>query len=113
MAHNIRSLIRELYGDELDSFEQSSSVTVGTTAVRLVRENARRIRCLLVNSGGAVVVLGVDASVTDTTGIPVSPGNAVEFTFQDDYERVGRAIWAVSAAAGNTVQINETVLVPT
>lgn len=92
----------------VDTFEKD--VTVGTSAVKLVDAKSRRAKLQLSHFGGANIAIGTHPDVTATTGIQFSPGQTAEFDWQDDYDRVTEEFWAISAVAGNSVHVVETVM---
>ena len=104
------NLIAAYFRNEIASDLVRSSVTVGTTAIALAQYSERRVKLRLCNFGGANVVLGRDFAVTATTGIQLSPGQTVEFDWQDDQQEVARQLVAISAIAGNVVEVVETLL---
>jgi hypothetical protein len=110
MAHNVRDLEGLWFNYTLPNDQVPSDKTVGTAALRLVTQNARRLKVRFANNGTDIVVLGYDASVTTNTGIPVPPGQIAEFDWQEDYEEVTREFWGVAATAGNSVHITEHIM---
>lgn len=110
MVHNTRALEAIWFGYSLPNDQFPSDKTVGTSAVRLVTTNARRLKVRFVNNGTDIVALGYDPSVTITTGIPVPPGQLAEYDWQEDYEEVTREFWGISATTGNAVHITEHVM---
>ena len=110
MAHNVRALLVELFGDSVATDDTTSDVTIGTVAVQLLTYNPRRVRAILTNLGGAPVVIGRDFAVTATTGIQIAPGESLEFDWQEDLEDVTRQWVGISAAAGNSVHVHEVIL---
>ena len=85
-----------------------TSVTVGTTASRIVLNNPRRVKLTLLNLGASDVYVGFDSSVTTSAGIKlVASTGFLESNASDDGEEVLSEYWAISAAAGNTVMVSE------
>lgn len=82
--------------------------TVGTTATRIVLNNPRRVKLLIMNFGASDISVGFDSSVTTTTGIKVVASTGyMESNASDDGEEVLSEFWAISSAAGNNIVISE------
>lgn len=113
MAHNVRALLVELFGDSVATDDNPSDVTVGTAATQLLAYNARRVRAELTNLGGASVIIGRDFSVTATKGIQIAPGETLVLDWQEDLEDVTRQWVGISAVAGNSVHVHEVILTGT
>lgn len=85
-----------------------TSATVGTSASRIVLNNPRRVKLVLLNLGASDVFVGFNSSVTTSAGIKlVASTGFIESNAADDGEEVLSELWAISAAAGNTVMILE------
>jgi len=110
MPWRVRDLLKRWIGYSLPTDLALSDVVVGTTAKQIVAANARRTKVRFTNNGTDIVALGLDPSVTFSTGIPVPPGQIAEFDWQDDLEEVTRAFWGISATAGNSVHVTETLM---
>ena len=85
-----------------------TSATVGTSASRIVTNNPRRVKLVLLNLGASDVYVSFDSSVTTSAGIKlVASTGFLESNASDDGEEVLSEFWAISAAAGNTVMVSE------
>ena len=85
-----------------------TSVTVGTSASRIVMNNPRRVKLLLLNLGASDVYVGFDSSVTTSAGIKlVASTGFIESNAADDGEEVLGEMWAISGSSGNTVMISQ------
>lgn len=85
-----------------------TSVTVGTTASRIVTNNPRRVKLTLLNLGASDVYVSFDSSVTTLAGIKlVAATGFLETNASDDGEEVLSEFWAISASASQTVMIAE------
>lgn len=85
-----------------------TSVTVGTSASRIVTNNPRRVKLLLLNLGASDVYIAFNSSVTTSSGIKlVAATGFIESNAADDGEEVLSEFWAISAAAGQTVMVEE------
>lgn len=85
-----------------------TSTTVGTTASRIVLNNPRRVKLVLLNLGASDVYVSFDSSVTTSAGIKlVAATGFLETNASDDGEEVLSEFWAISASASQTVMISE------
>ncbi len=85
-----------------------TSVTVGTSASRIVSNNARRVKLVLLNLGASDVYVGFDSSVTTSVGIKlVASTGFLESNASDDGEEVLTEFWAISVSAGQTVMVSQ------
>ena len=85
-----------------------STATVGTTASRIILNNPRRVKLLIMNFGASDISVGFDSSVTTTSGIKVVASTGfMESNASDDGEEVLSEFWAISSAAGNNIVISE------
>ncbi len=110
MAHNVRDLLREWFGDSLPTYQQSSDATIGVLSIRLVNVNARRCILRLTNSGSSAIAIERTAGVTFATGIELDPGETMTLMWMDDLDDVTLEWWAISNFAGVTIHIIETIL---
>lgn len=113
MVHNVRAALALLYGDSFATDDFPSDVTVGTTAVQLVKANARRIGLDMTNLGNSPIVFELDFSVTATKGNQIAPGETVTLDWLEDFELVTKQLVGISAFAGQSLHIVEKVLVGT
>ena len=85
-----------------------TSMTVGTTASRIVTNNPRRVKLTLLNLGASDVYVGFDSSVTPAAGRKlVAATGTLESNASDDGEEVLSEFWAISGSASQTVMISE------
>lgn len=85
-----------------------STATVGTSASRIVLNNPRRVKLLIMNFGVTDIAVGFDSSVTTTTGIKIVASTGyMESNASDDGEEVLSEFWAISSGAGNNIVISE------
>lgn len=85
-----------------------TSVTVGTSVSRIVSNNARRVKLVLLNLGVSDVYVGFDSSVTTSVGIKlVALTGYLESNASDDGEEVLTEFWAISVSAGQTVMVSQ------
>lgn len=85
-----------------------TSVTVGTNVSRIVLNNPRRVKLLLLNLGASDVYVGFDSSVTTSAGFKlVASTGFLESNAADDGEEVISEMWAISGTLGNTVMVSQ------
>ena len=86
------------------------SISVGTSAVKLVDYNPTRIRVSIFNLGNATIFYGVPSKVvvgaagTPNAGFPLLSNTGIIIT-----DNVGE-IWAISGSAGMDVRIDDVTL---
>ena len=74
----------------------------------IVTNNPRRVKLLLLNLGASDVYIAFNSSVTTSSGIKlVAATGFIESNAADDGEEVLSEFWAISAAAGQTVMVEE------
>jgi hypothetical protein len=85
-----------------------TSVSVGTTVTRLVTNNARRVKLLILNLGASDVFVGFNSSVTTSAGLKlVASTGTLESNAVDDGEEVMTELYAISGSGSNTVMVSE------
>jgi hypothetical protein len=84
---------------------------VGTTPVRILGYRPKRTMALVVNLSTNTVYIGFDSEVSSSRGIPVaSSGGSVGFTYQEDGDLVGQAMYAVATGADSRIYVVEVYL---
>jgi hypothetical protein len=86
-----------------------SDVTVGTTAVQLVKANAQRFWVTFANNGAATIQISNSRTVTSSTGWPIPAGGVIGFVWNQDSDLAALDWYAISAGAGNSVRVLERV----
>ncbi|MBF6571588.1 MAG: hypothetical protein IVW54_22290 [Candidatus Binataceae bacterium] len=110
MGWIVRDLLLERYGYSMPVEVAESDVAVGVAAVQLVAANPRRVKLYLDNFGAAVVAIGFEPIVTATTGRILASGGELTLDWMRDFDLVTRAIWAISAASGNSVHVTQSTI---
>lgn len=94
--------LRTRFGGELT--EDELTVTVGTSAIALVGGNPDRLLLLFVNLSTNIVYIGLDETVTATSGIRLdSNGGSASIAVQDDGMLPTRQWFAIADGAGSEV----------
>ena len=89
-----------------------TSATVGTTASRIVVNNPRRVKLLLLNLGAVDVFVSFSSDVSTSSGLKlVASTGTLEANAADDGEEVISELYAIASAAGNTVMISEVLAI--
>lgn len=89
-----------------------TSATVGTTASRIVLNNPRRVKLLLLNLGAVDVFVSFTSDVSTSSGLKlVASTGTLEANAADDGEEVISELYAIASAAGNTVMISEVLAI--
>ena len=85
-----------------------STVSVGTTATRLLANNPRRFGWIMYNRSAGSVDLGYTSSVTSGSGVPVPASNGfVTVDVEQEGEAVINEVWAISSAAASSIRVIE------
>ena len=82
---------------------QTSTATVGTSAVELASTPLNgRFKVIVQNSGSSSIFVGEANTVTTSNGIEISKNSSMEFEFGEAMN-----IWAISGSAGQDVRVLE------
>ena len=105
--NNLRALLELYFGDALHTDGVEADFTVGTTALRILQPNIRRVEVIVTNWGAAAIALGLSNAVTNTTGWIVGSNSWVSLSWINDLDLCAKELWAISAGAGNAVHVLE------
>lgn len=94
-----------LYGGLLR--EQQSTVTVGTSAVALVGNDAERVAVIFTNLSANDVYVTPDTAPTSTRGVRIAPGGTLSFSVTEDGTLTIPNWFAVASAAASVVHVIE------
>lgn len=82
-----------------DFTESDGTVTLSTTAQRIVKNDPERTSLVLVNNGSVTIYVAPSNTVSSTVGIPLSAGGGyLSLTIRDDDTLPTREWWAVAAS---------------
>lgn len=91
---------------------RTSTVSVGTTATRIVGNNPRRVQFTIYNRSANSIDLDYVATVTANGGIPLSASSGVATsTIEDDGETVIGEVYGVASASASSVFVVEVLRV--
>jgi hypothetical protein len=102
-------LLSSYYGRTFNGQLNESDVTVGTSAVQLVKANPQRFWITFANNGAAAIAISNSRTVTSSTGWQIPPGGALGFSWINDADMPALDWYAISAGAGNGVHVLERV----
>lgn len=108
--HSARGLIKEYFGADIRLQPFETTLTVGTTSVQAGKLANQRVAVTFSNPGSNLIVVGLSAGVTATSGYCVAPSGFLSFTWFLDGELVMRDFWAISGSASQTLYIAESVM---
>ena len=108
--NSARGLIKSYFGADIRLQPFETTLTVGTTSVQAGKLSNQRVAITFGNCGSNLIVVGLSAGVTATSGYPVAPNGFLSFTWFLDGELVMRDFWAISGTASQTLYIAESVL---
>lgn len=109
--NSARDLLASYYGSELVSNLDESDTTVGTTAVRIARQDPANVARDITNNGANPIAFSSKPQVTATTGIQLAPGQTAYIFVLGDLDLAFCDLWAISADAGNSVHVVNTQLI--
>ena len=107
MARSISDAIEAYYGLDYDTQAVPADYTIGAAPSRIADDNAQRFAIVVANNGASAIYVGLDASVSTATGIPIAPGATMSLDFREDFHLAARGLWAVAAVAGQAVHVQE------
>jgi len=105
----LRDFIQSQYGIRVDIIE--STVTVGTTPVRIAQNNPNRISYTLSNLSTNTLYTSGNPSVSNTNGALVSGSQSQVFDWRVDADTTGYDLYGVASAAGTVVYVREVVII--
>lgn len=108
--NSARGLIKAYFGADIRLQPFETTLTVGTSAVQAGKLANQRVAITFSNPGSNLIVVGLSAGVTATSGYVVPPSGFLSFTWYLDGELVMRDFWAISGTASQTLYIAESVL---
>lgn len=104
-------LLQKYYGLPAPPVIQTSDVTVGTTATRLLKANAARIETVIIDTGSSSCTVSTSNQVTTTSGVVLAANGGVQvLTWRDDLTMPTKEHWAVCSSAGGTLHVVELIL---
>lgn len=106
-----RYLLKE-YGAEHTSVNENplDEISIGTTAVMVLRHNPNRIMWFAVNLSANTIHLGFNGQITTTTGVLLDPsGGQAKSHLKDDLYLVSKEVWAIADASPSIFHIFEVV----
>lgn len=84
----------------------TSTATVGTSAVEVVTKNATRYGWCIHNAGSVTIYIGPDNGVTTGNGFPIAAGEKWGVARDNQsHHPAGGPVWAISGSAGQDVRI--------
>lgn len=112
MIRTVNDLLTSYFGVRTN-VETTAIPSVGTTAVKILRNDQRRVGLIVTNTGLVNVWIGFDQFVSTTRGfiVPLG-GGSVTFDWQSDFATLAGEIWAVVAAGTTSLATFETFIEP-
>lgn len=99
--------VQNLWGDKV-RLVPSVQVAVLTTPTRVIKNNPRRMGLIVVNLGSGTAYLDWLPSIAQGAGVPlIGAGSTLTLSAFEDGELCSYDMYAISAAAGNTLQVWE------
>lgn len=106
----LKRLLEREYGIRTDMIVNPLVSVVGTIPVQILGNNPNRLAWTVINLSGNDLFLGFDMQVGPTKGIMISSGGGgVNWKWQEEFEAVGYAVWAVATAPNSPIYVLELV----
>lgn len=113
LRHIPRSALTEFLWRQwgLQTHPEVATETVGTTAIRILKNNPNRINWTVVNHSASSIFLGFSPEIAVGTGFFLSPsGGTIQAKALEDGALVIDEIWAISAGTGLSVSTIQTII---
>ena len=94
---------------ETKTWVRRQKYEVGIAPVRIANNAPGRKSMLIQNIGGTTIHIDTDADVAVDSGIELLAGGSVSFTLTFDFALTAHVFWAISEAAGGSVEVWQTV----
>jgi hypothetical protein len=104
---NFKDLLQKQYGVATDDFENPLTATVPVAApVQLLQNDPSRVGWSLINLGAHPIYVSFDPEPSDTNGLYVAAhGGTISLVWNEDFELITKAIWAIADTADVTVYL--------
>jgi hypothetical protein len=103
-------MIEALFGVQTHPRQNPEVSVVGTSAVRILQTNPRRLSFQVINLSAANVFIAIDNQVASDRGIYLSPnGGGVTLNWDRDFELCSHEWWAIASAGSSDIYVLENV----
>jgi len=90
------------------SWDFRGSITVTTTPVRILAQNADRIAYVVWNLGGVTVLVGFSQNLGEGNSIPIPPnGGSLQILWREDLALPASEVWACTPTGTTTLAVLE------
>ena len=98
--------IAKRYGMRIKAEFSPKTISVGTTAKKILDVNADRLFFIIVNNGSYAVFVGPHADVSTTKGLKIAPnGGTMISDIDNDGDLTLQEWWAISESGTNTLYV--------
>jgi hypothetical protein len=103
-ALNTADLIEKRFGVHTTTRDNPEIAAVGVAALRVFRNNPRRLAAVIVNLSANAMYLALTPTVAATLGIYLAPnGGSITMSLDSDFELVTREWWVIAAGAASAL----------
>lgn len=107
---DLASLLLERFKCATRAVENPIATSVGATAAVILSNNPNRLAWVIINLSVNAIYLGLTNGVSATNGIYLGAnGGSVTMTWDEDFQLVGWAIWAIAPAGASACYSIEVV----
>tara|TARA_Y100000310_G_scaffold107683_1_gene106085 strand:- start:18 stop:356 length:339 start_codon:yes stop_codon:yes gene_type:complete len=104
MAKTLPQLINEEFGTPTRLDQDPEITSVGTSTLRLLRQDPNRLAFIFVNLSSNVVFLGPFSDVSSSKGFRAGPsGGSVSLHYKEDFHLVGQEWFVVADGASSAL----------
>jgi len=84
--------------------------SLGTTATKVLDNNADRLAWVIVNLSANTVYISLKSDVSTSKGIMLAPnGGSASMVWDEDFQMTGWEIWGIAPAGASTIYVLEVV----
>jgi len=103
-------VLEAMLGIHTRPVDSPASSTVGTTATKLLRQNANRFSYVITNLGANPMYIGKSENVSSTSGLYIAPyGGQITVQWDKDFSYVTYEVWAISTGVANAYYTIENI----
>jgi hypothetical protein len=108
MARSLAELIRGEFGFNTIPVDHPANVAVGVALVQVLPSNPSRVNVTFQNNGATTIYLKTNRDLIVGTGIRlIAGGGSISLKWNEDFDRIASAFWAIGSAGGGLLSIFE------
>jgi hypothetical protein len=103
-------LLTKQFGISTRAIENPLVSSVGTSAVKILDNNADRLAWVIINLSSNTLYLSLKSDVSSSKAIVVSPnGGFASMVWDEDFQMTGWEIWGVASGLNSAIYVLEVV----